>query len=219
MIMKSLMCCMAAALLAGCTSYDFHVTEAPGVDRVVSSVPERLATENMTYHMQAKENRLVVQIFNETEEMVQLLGEQSFVVDTGGASHPLRSQAIAPHSFAKLILPTLRPRFERQGFGFGVGTTVSNSTPYAPYHAYAPYGRPYYDSGYFPYYPDPYYSNFSDDYSYNAAPVQYMDSYEDANNFYWDWDGQAPIRLSITYQFGGGRKATDDFTVEKRPRD
>lgn len=210
------MYCLAATLLAGCASYDFQVTK-PGVDRVVSSAPERLATENMTYHMQAKENRLVVQMFNQTGEMVQILGEQSFVVDTGGASHPLRSQAIAPHSFVKLILPPLRPRFEQPGFDFGVGTSAYHYSPYAPYYAYAPYGpiSPY--SSYFPYYRR-YYPY--DEYRYGpyAAPVQYMDSYEDADSYYWDWDGQMPVRLSITYEFVGGRRGTDEFTLQKRPR-
>lgn len=176
--------CMAAALLAGCTSYDFRITRPTELARVISNSPQRLETANMTYQMQAKENRLVVQVFNAGNETVQLLGDRSFVVDTRGASHPLRSQAIAPQSYAKLILPPLRPRFERQdpSFQFGVGTTISEER------------RP------------------------RALPVQYLDIYEDSDNFYWDWDGELPIRLSITYQFPDGRISTDEFGIEKTKR-
>ena len=220
MAMKSLLYCLAAALLVGCASYDFKITQPPALARVVSSAPQRIATEHMTYHMQALENRLVVQIFNETAQLVQLLGEQSVIVDPHSTSHPLKSQAIAPHSFAKLILPPLRPQFERQGpgFNFGVGTSVSSYSPYAPYAPYSgyyPYAAYYPYSAFYPYYPR---SAFYD-YGPYQEPAQYMDIYEDSDNSYWDWDGEAPIRLSITYQFADGKKATDEFTIQKHKRD
>lgn len=122
-----------AALLTGCANYDFCIVHPEDLQKIISGSPTHIQTANMAYQMQAREGRLVVQIYNEKDQTVQLLGNQSFVVDTAGASHPLRSVAIAPHSYAKLILPPLRPRVQDSPqWNFGVGVGVGDSAPSQP---------------------------------------------------------------------------------------
>lgn len=166
------------ALLSGCARYDFQILKPDRLSQRITQIQTRVNTPHMVYDMVAKENRLVVQIFNQGDTPVQLLGARSFVVDPKGASHPLPSQTLAPKSYAKLILPPLRPRFEQNPqFQLGVGTIIS-------------------DAG-------------------STSTPLYMDRYEDADNRYWDWDGQGPIRLGLTYQLSGGEIVTDEFTIMK----
>lgn len=177
---------LATAFLAGCASYDFRIIRPQEHQKFITDSPAHIQTANMSYQMQAREARLVVMIYNEKDQVVQLLGNQSFVVDPAGASHPLRTVTIAPHSYTKLILPPLRPRFEDAPpqWNFGVSGDVSDARPATD--------QP-------------------------TQPV-YLDYYEDIDAFYWDWDGQKPIRLSITYRFADGQQATDEFTIEKVKR-
>ncbi len=178
--MRLFIALISVVLLAGCSSYSFQITKPDKLATLITETQVRVQTANLTYRMQAKENRLVLLAFNDTEQAIQLLGERSFVVDPRGASHPLRSQAIAPHSYAKLILPPLLPRFERNpSFQFGIGTAVSRRG------------------------------------NDEATPVRRMALYEEADAYYWDWDGASPIRLSIAYQRSDGTTFTDEFTIVK----
>jgi hypothetical protein len=118
------------------------------------------------------DNRLVVRVFNPTEDPIELLGDKSTVVAPTGQSHPLRGQTIAPRSHAKLILPPRRPRaYNSAGptFGVGVGMRVDAR-----------------DRGY----PD-------DHFGY--AP-RYVTVYDGGNALYWDWNGETEIRLTLVYQ-------------------
>lgn len=115
---------LLVAALTGCSRYDFQIVKPDSLAQRITGTASRLQTPNMSYMMQAYENRLVVQVQNRESAPVELLGEKSFVVDPEGVSHPLRSLTIAPDSYAKLILPPLRPRFEHRGFTFGVGAQV-----------------------------------------------------------------------------------------------
>jgi hypothetical protein len=184
--MKLVFALVGALLLVGCARYDFQIVQPAPLAQRITQVQTRVNTEHMAYDMVAKENRLVILAFNHTDAPVQLLGDKSFVVDPQGASHPLRSQTIAPKSYAKLILPPLRPRFEQSPqWHFGVGTVIGQGSAPAP----------------------------------SPSPVsttpRYLDIYEDQDNFYWHWDGQAPIRLSITFQQSDGTVFADQFTIEK----
>ncbi len=165
--------------LCGCARYDFQVIKPDTLSTRVTETASRLQTPNMVYLMQAYENRLVVQLHNKDAASVELLGEKSFVVDPAGVSHPLRSLTIAPDSWAKLVLPPLRPRFQDHGFNFGVGAQSDASD--AP-------GM--------------------------IQPV-YLDVYADTDAFYWDWDGDSPIRMRLTYRRAGGAEVSDEFTIGK----
>lgn len=43
----------------------------------------------------------------------------------------------------------------------------------------------------------------------------YMDSFEDADSFYWDWDGSLPVRLTMIYSTPDGKEFSDEFAFEK----
>src|SRR5439155_6189759 len=83
----------------------------------------------LEYRLRTVDNRLVMRVFNQTDDAINLLGDKSAVVDPHGQSHPVRSQAIAPHSFAKLIFPPIRPRVYDSGptFGIGIGTRIGRA--------------------------------------------------------------------------------------------
>lgn len=111
-----------ALLLAGCTPYEFDITSPPGA---IGHVPRK---ENLVrridpieYRFQSVDNRLVLQAYNLSNDSLRLLGGQSSVVDPSGQSRRLDDQAIASHSFMKLILPPMRPVVERTGPSIGVG--------------------------------------------------------------------------------------------------
>lgn len=185
-----------AAGLAGCARYDFEVLKPELLATRVTQTASRLQTSNMVYFMQAYENRLVMQIHNKEQAPVELVGERSFVVDPHGVSHPLRSITIAPDSYAKLILPPLRPRFEHHGFSFGVGTQVRATEPTGANEAGTKAGA-----------------------ADSAGHPIYLDVYEDTDAYYWDWDGTGPIRVRLTYRKvagnAGGAEVADEFTISK----
>lgn len=136
-LMRSLypvLCLSIAGFLTGCARYDFSIDKPTNLSARIGEVATRVETANMVYNMQAKENRLVLLIYNNRPDPVQILGDRSFVVDPHGVSHPLRSQAIGPNAYAKVILPPLKPKFENSPgwhFGVGVGTPISDNSPKA----------------------------------------------------------------------------------------
>ena len=116
--------------LAGCTRYQYEVVQPPRFSQRITSTESRVEVGPLVYGMLVKENRLVVLVHNNSGQPITLLGNKSVVVDPKLASHPLRTQTIAPNSYIKLILPPLRPRFEQNPtFQFGVGTSVGAVTP------------------------------------------------------------------------------------------
>jgi hypothetical protein len=174
-------------LVTGCTTYEFDVTRPPELATHVARNQDAVLTrEPLVYRLRAVENRLVMNIENGTDEPIQLAGDQSTVVDPDGQSHPLRSQAIAPHSFAKLILPPMRPVI-RSGptFGIGVGAHVG-------YH--------------------PGYDDFHDDW-YHDHP-QYFTVVDD-NAIYWEWRGEGDIRLMLVFLGKDGESFSHEFVIRR----
>jgi hypothetical protein len=116
-----------AILVGGCARYEFDIVEPPHLARHIGGASEGEAVirrDDLDYRMSAYEGRLVLRIANSSEDPIELLGAESYVVDPGNQSHPLASQSIAPHSFIKLILPPLRPIYRAEPvFGFGVSAS------------------------------------------------------------------------------------------------
>ena len=166
-------------LAGGCARYEHQIVRpqelTAHIGRKVDTV---LAREPLEYRLRTVDNRLVMRIYNPTDDAIQLLGEESTVVDPEGQSHPLRSQTLAPSSFIKLILPPMPPRIQRVGpsFGIGVGTRIG-------YHRRHPYHHPY-----DPFYPEPMYLRIVDD-----------------DVYYWDWPGTGQIRLMLIFDRSGER--------------
>jgi hypothetical protein len=140
--------------------------------------------------MIAVEDRLVMRIYNNSDDPVELLGSQSSAVDPKGQSHPLRSQSIASHSFIKLIFPPLRPHVEREGPSIGIGFGVIGSA-----HRH----RVPDDFGF-------------DDFNYYDEP-RYLDIVED-DSLYWDWDGETQIRVLLAFQ-RAGQRFTHEFVFRR----
>src|ERR1700756_1975432 len=78
-------------------------------------------------------------IINPTVENITLRGDQSYVVDPRGESHPVRGGMIAPHSYSAMLWPP---------------SPVSGTVVYPDYYAPGWWGYPY---GWGPYYGGFYY--------------------------------------------------------------
>jgi hypothetical protein len=113
-------------LLIGCAHYEYDLLKPEQFARHISTKADEVVTlDPLEYRLRTSDNHLVLQVFNTSDEPIELLGSQSVVVDPSGQSRPLRGQTIAPSSFAKLIFPPLRPTFETAGPTWGVGYGVS----------------------------------------------------------------------------------------------
>ena len=162
-------------VLAGCATYEYDITRPENLAMHVGRKVDAVANWSpIEYRLRSVENRLVMSIYNRTDDPIQLDGERSSAVDPDGQSHPLRGQSIAPQSFAKLILPPYRPRVYRSGptFGIGVGTHIGDSRRRR--HLYDDFDDPYYD--------EPRYLAVVDD-----------------NALYWDWSGEGQARLMLVF--------------------
>ena len=193
-VMRSALFILAAAtLLGGCATYEYDLTApsefARHIPRKVDAVVTR---EPFEYKMQSVDNRLVIRIYNQTDDQIQLLGERSSIVDPDGQSHPLRGGPIAPHSFLKLIIPPPRPRVYESNPTFGVGVGVGVGSYHNTHHHH-----PYYHSN------DP-----LDDYP------RYIAVYDDNDTRYWDWKGEGEARLNLVFQHGD-KEIRQEFTFRR----
>ncbi len=176
MLRLTLLICMGL-LLSGCATYEFQLVQPETLTRHVGSKEETSFTlDDLVYHMQAIEGRMVMRIENPGDVPVLLDGQRSSVVDSKRQSRPLRGQSIAPRSFVKLIFPPLRARYRAEptiGIGFGVGVSRFHHGGY-----YAGYAGDFYDE-----------------------PL-YLDqvSGDEATN--WDWEGETTVRIHLAFQRG-----------------
>jgi hypothetical protein len=154
----------------GCANYEYNLTDPPDLARHIGKSDQTIPLDPLAYHFITDSNHLVIRIENPMDTPVELLGDQSVVVSPDGQSHPLRSQTIAPYSFAKLIFPPLRPRFENTGPTFGIGVGAVHHVRYPAY----------------PDFPTP----------------RYLYLYDD-ETYYWDWEGETAIRLTVVYRHQG----------------
>jgi hypothetical protein len=130
-------------LLVGCAKYEYKLVQPGDLARHIGKQIEHLSIDPLEYRLQSYEGRLVMQIFNATQGLIQLDGTRSVAVDQDGQSHPLRSQTMAPGSFIKLIYPPALPRIQRVGPSFRVGVGVG-----ARAERYdGPYYLDFYDAG------------------------------------------------------------------------
>jgi hypothetical protein len=177
--------------LTGCAQYEFDLVRPPELARHISEDHEdRFKLDPLEYGMQAYEGRLIIKIYNPTNETISLDGARSYAVDPQGESHPLRSLSIAPSSWAKLILPPLRPHVENSGPNIGFGFGIIGDRRGGFYSTFD--GRPYpYDE------------------------PRYYDVYIPNDSLFWDWEGQTDVRLLLVYQRGTG-EFRHQFTFHRR---
>jgi hypothetical protein len=171
---------LSALAGGGCVRYELDVVQPQDLaGPVPSNKPVELPIEPLVYQLQTAEDRLVVIIHNDTDDAVKLLGDDSYVVDPKGESHPLPTRAIASRSATKLILPPVPPTIRSQpafGIGFGVGLSSAG------------YRRR---------------GHFLHNYDDFHTPRYY--TVEDDGTTYWDWGGEGPIRLRFVYEQGSER--------------
>ncbi len=188
----------------GCASYEYDLTQPADLRRHVATKTDTIVPiDPLEYRLRTVDNRLVMRIFNPTDDAIQLLGERSTVVDPSGQSHPLRAQTMAPHSFIKLIFPPIKPYVYDPGptFGFGVGTHIGS--------AYGPRCAP----GFYPYSPY-YYSRYPSYDSFYYEP-RYLYVSDDVDNRYWSWDGESDARMTLVFQ-RGDKQFTHELGFHRR---
>ncbi len=174
MFRLSLLCIMALGL-TGCATYEFQIVQPPNLAQHIGSKQEsNLNVNDLVYHMQAVEGRLVLRIENPGNDAIELVAAKSYVVNPANQSRPLRGQSIAPKSYMKLILPPMRPVYRAQpsiGIGFGIGAGRFHHGPF-----YDGYAGDFYDE-----------------------PV-YLEQVSDGETVYWDWNNESSIRLHLAFQ-------------------
>src|SRR5690606_11013003 len=114
--MRLAACVILLLTAVGCARYEYIVDYPPEAAGLVPAKEDRVVdVPPLTYRFQEYSQRLVVRVYNGTSQPVELAGDRSVLVDPTGESRRLASQAIAPASFMKLILPPLKPRVHPAG--------------------------------------------------------------------------------------------------------
>jgi len=188
--MRSLLACLLL-FAVGCTHYEFDLTQPANIATHIGTKSDSVvALDPLEYRFLAYEDHLIVRIFNPTDDPVQLVGEESAVVDPTGQSHPLRTGMIEPHSFVKLILPP--PPLVVGPYGPSIGISIGGAYGYH-YHRhgwYPNYGWRYYDPWYY-------------------AP-RYFVLYDQGDTTYWNWRGESSVRVALAY-LRNGKTFRDEF--------
>jgi len=207
---------LSLLLAAGCTHYEYDLTRPPDLAQHIGTKEDVIATiDPLEYRFRSYEDHLVIRIFNPTDDPIQLLGDQSSVVDPKGQSHPLRGATIESHSFVKLILPPPPPDvapYYGPGIGVGFGMSANASPDNHPIYLDIDRGRhfhrglhrdfiggwgwSYWDPWYYDYYGPRYYVVYDNDTSY------------------WDWRGETEVRLALAFS-RNGKTFRDEFEFRR----
>ena len=186
---------VAVFLLGGCARYEHDLVAPPDLARHIGSNEDAVVADApLEYRLRSVEGRLVMRVYNPTQDPITLLGEKSYVVDPNGQSHPLRGQTIAPDTFVRFILPPMRPGYYQSNPTIGIGLGVGFSRARFDRR----FGPPFYD----PFYDEPRYYTF----------------YDESDTTYWNWEGETSVRVHLVYQRGGkgGETFAHDFTFKRR---
>jgi len=169
-----LLLAVAAAGMSGCVMPTYRVLQPPGVVPVAGKQQVVVVYDPLEYRLSREHDRLLVRIWNPTNDRIVLVGSRSFVVDPQGESHPLRDRIIAPHSFTWMLLPPTPITYAYPGYGWGWGPGWGWG-----WAGYPPYPGPLYGGAYF-----------------LPPPVSYAQIY---TAYDWVWKTGA-ARLRLTYE-------------------
>lgn len=182
---------LLALLFTGCAHYQYVIVQPPNYGQPITKQPMRVDLAPLSYQFFMREEHLIMQINNPTEGPVSLLGQQSYVVDPHGRSHPLRGGIIAPRSFIGMTLPPgprPGPGF-RPSVGVGFGFGGPRFGPGVGFHS----GMGFYDDPFFYGPPEP-------------GPSPY----------YWDWK-TGEVRMMLYYQqWNPTNNFQHQFVIERR---
>jgi hypothetical protein len=176
--------------LVGCARYEYDVVRPVELSQHVGTKEDVvLQRDPLEYRLRTVENRLVMRIYNHTDDPMTLVGPRSSVVDPGGQSHPLPMLTLAPRSFIKLIFPPQPAVIQSTSptFGIGIGGSFGDARRR---------GYPY----------DPEYGL--------ADGPRYFTVYDDGQ-LYWDWDGEGDIRLNLVFE-RNGKFFEHEFVIARR---
>ena len=191
--------------LAGGCSYEYDIVQPAALAQHIGTDRDVVVRmDPVEYRLRSFDSRLVMIIQNGDSAPVQLIGERSYLVDPEGQSHPLPSFAIAPESYAKLILPPFRPVGEPGpvigiaiGGGFGRIAFERRGGP-------ARFDRWWYgDRGGYVYEPGRVYE-----------PGYVVADYP-SDPYYWEWDGETDVRLELVF-VGQRGEFHGDFVFHRR---
>ncbi len=163
-------------ILCGCKHYDVKILQPSPQARIVTATPATLSYEPLQYTVFTHRHRVVMRITNPGPRVVELMPENSYVVDPWYQTDPVRGESIAPGGSVVMTLP---PRVE-----------TSVWTPYSPYwrDRASSYFR-IFDS-------DPDLSSY--DWPYNARPAS-QDKV--ISPYAWRWPS-GKVRLHLGYKSG-----------------
>ena len=114
--------------LVGCASYEYDLLRPEELAGRASSKEALVRTIGpIEYRMVTVENRLVIKMFNTSDQPIKLLAPESTIVDPDGQSRPVKASAIQPKSFARLVLPPVRPEYRATSSGAHYGPGVRRS--------------------------------------------------------------------------------------------
>jgi hypothetical protein len=185
-LLTNLIAAAAFLYVGGCAHAEFDLVQPQDLAQHIGTKQWATApVAPVEYRMIAYEDHLVIQAHNHSDQDLVLLAEQSTVVDPSGQSHPLplRNQTILPNSFAKLVLPPVRPQLVPTGPAINIGFGAAYGSA-GHYHGrrYFPYGYGY---GHGPYWYDP--------------PRYYAIYGGDDASLYWAWPDGGQVRLVLVY--------------------
>jgi len=122
---------LSVIALCGCARYQYMVVEPAADARAIPRHEEiTIDREPLTYALADLNRSLGVRIINPTAVPIMIMGERSYVVDPGGATQPMRTGTIAPHSYIGFTIPPVYTVYEPaarfgMGWGWGWGTRGS----------------------------------------------------------------------------------------------
>jgi hypothetical protein len=181
--------CLLLALLTGCASYEYDLTQPAGArvhigtkDPAVAKIPP------LRYELITVDSQLVMMIHNDTDAPITLRGDQSYLLDATGRSRNVRGLTIAPGSYGKFIFPPPKPYVPDSGIRLGVGTGIETAGGF--HHRGVGTGVDY-DSG-------------------GPRQVQNLD-----DNYYWDWDDESAVKFHFVFNRSDGTAFTQDLVINR----
>ncbi len=186
-------------LAGGCARYEYELIEPADVAQRIGTKESIVAPmePGVRYEARTHSGRLVLSVFNESDEPLKLLGEDSYAVDPRGESHPLPTRTVAPGSSTKLIFPPVRPTFRQSGPSFGIGLGVGLGSARR---------RGYYGAGRYGHFGDPFYDD---------VHPRYYQLADDGTTF-WNWTGSGTeVSVRLVYERADGERFHHDFAFRR----
>jgi hypothetical protein len=175
--------------MSGCVSYEYEITRPTDLARHIGKQEVVVPRDPLDYRLQTFDDRLVMRIYNPTDDTITLVGPQSSAVDPQGQSHPFRTQTMASHSFIKIILPPQPPTIERSGpsIGIGFGGVIGRAGHRRFVHG----------------------DEFDDEPQYFTVVSE--------DTYYWDWNGESQVRLLLVFD-RNGKTFDHEFVIARKKK-